>query len=263
MGRYIQVSAYGAAALTALLFFSACAEKKYSVNTTPAPAAAPVPAQSPASAPTPSAASAPPPVVVSTPSPTPVSPPPPPAPQRVRPVYRQTGVASWYGRDFQGRKTASGDAFDMYKLSAAHRTLPLGTVIRVTNLDNSKSITVRVNDRGPFVANRILELSYAAARALAFASKGTAHVSIEAQELPRSPSLYSVQAAVFTEEENANFLKDRLSQKYEHISIKPFETNRGIFYRVRVGSYGTEERAASVAAKLKLEGLEPFVVRKD
>ncbi len=260
MGRFIQVPACGLAVLTALLFFSACAEKKHSVDTTPAPAAAPVKAP----VPEPPVAS-PPPVVVSTPSPTPVPPPPlpRPAPQHVRPVYRQTGVASWYGRDFQGRKTASGNVFDMYKLSAAHRTLPLGTVIRVTNLDNSKSITVRVNDRGPFVANRILELSYAAARELAFVSQGTARVSIEAQELPRSPSLYSVQAAVFAEEENANLLKDRLSQKYEHILIQSFETNRGIFYRVRVGSYGNEERAASVAAKLKLEGLEPFVVRKD
>jgi rare lipoprotein A len=257
MGRFIPFSAYGLAALTALLFASACAEKEYSVHTAQAPAAA--------QAPTPPAASAPPPEVVSLPSSTPVPQPPLPKPvsQRVRPVYRETGVASWYGRDFQGRKTASGDVFDMYQLSAAHRTLPLGTVIRVTNLDNSKSITVRVNDRGPFVANRILELSYAAARELGFVRQGTAHVSIEAQELPHSPSLYSIQAAVFTEEENANLLKDRLSQKYEHISVQRFETSKGTFYRVRVGSYGTEERAEAVAAKLKLEGLEPFVVRKD
>jgi rare lipoprotein A len=172
-------------------------------------------------------------------------------------------VAAWYGRDFQGRKTANGDVFDMYMLSAAHRTLPLGTSIRVTNLDNSKTITVRVTDRGPFVANRVLAVSYAAARELGFADQGTALVVIEAQELPRSPSLYTVQAAVFSEEENANLLKDRLSHKYEHISIQPFETNGGIFYRVRIGSYTSEERAAAVAAKLKLEGLEPFVVRKD
>ncbi len=178
-------------------------------------------------------------------------------------IYRETGIASWYGKDFRGKRTASGEIFDMNGMSAAHRTLPLGTVIRVTNLDNFKSVKVKVNDRGPFSGNRILELSYGAARELAFAAQGTAHVKIETVEQPQEPGLYTVQAAVFVEEENALLLKDRLSKKFEVISIVPFETNLGKFYRVRVGTYNTEEKAELVAGKLKLEGLEPFVLRKD
>jgi rare lipoprotein A len=239
MRRLFPIPAFGLTALAALLLVSACAGTEYIEAPAPAP------------------------VVASTPPPVLVSPPPPPTPAPPAPVYEQTGVASWYGSDFQGRKTASGEVFDMYGLSAAHRTLPLGTVIHVTNLENSKSVVVTVNDRGPFVANRVLELSYGAARELGFVAQGTARVSIEATELPRSTSPFTVQAAVFSEEENANLLKDRLSFKYEHISIQPFVSNEGTFYRVRVGSYATEERAATVAAKLKLDGLEPFVVRKD
>jgi rare lipoprotein A len=179
------------------------------------------------------------------------------------PVYRETGVASWYGKDFQGRKTASGEVFDMYGMSAAHRTLPLGTVIRVTNLENYKSLTVRVNDRGPFVKNRFLELSYGAAKELGFVAQGTATVKIETLEPVNGNSPYTVQAAVFAEEESAKMLKDRLSKKFEQIFIAPFESNLGKLYRVRVGSYSTEEKAELVAGKLKLEGLEPVVFRKD
>jgi len=179
------------------------------------------------------------------------------------PVYRETGVASWYGKDFQGRKTASGEIFDMYGMSAAHRTLPLGTVIRVTNLENYKSLKVKVNDRGPFVKNRFLELSYGAAKELGFLAQGTAPVKIEILEPVSGSALYTVQAAVFAEEEAAKMLKDRLSKKFEQISIVPFESKLGKFYRVRVGSYSTEEKAELVAGKLKLEGLEPIVFRKD
>jgi len=177
--------------------------------------------------------------------------------------YQETGIASWYGREFQGRKTASGEIFDMNALSAAHRTLPLGTVIRVTNLENLKSIKLTVNDRGPFSGNRVLDLSYGAARELGFIAQGTARVRIEALEQPNGNATYTVQAAVFTEAESAQLLKDRLSRKYEVITITPFETNLGRLYRVRVGSYGTLEKAELVAGKLKLEGLEPYVVRKD
>jgi rare lipoprotein A len=185
----------------------------------------------------------------------------PPAP--VQAVYQETGIASWYGRDFHGRKTASGEIFDMYGLSAAHRILPLGAIIRVTNLDNFKRIPLKLNDRGPFAGNRVLEVSYAAARELGFAQQGTARVKIETFEQPRGKSLYTVVAAVFAEEESALLLKDRLSRKFEVIVIAPFDSNAGRLYRVRVGSYHTEEKAELIAGKLKLEGLEPFVMRKD
>ena len=98
--------------------------------------------------------------------------PPPPAPAEV-------GVASWYGRDFDGRRTASGDVFDRQTFSAAHRTLPLGTRARVTNLANGRSVIVRINDRGPFVRGRTLDVSYAAARALGMLDRGTARVRVE------------------------------------------------------------------------------------
>lgn len=178
-------------------------------------------------------------------------------------AYRETGIASWYGKEFNGRKTASGEIFDMHAPSAAHRTLPLGAVIRVTNLDNFKSIKIKVNDRGPFVGNRVLEVSYAAARELAFAAQGTAPVKIETLEPVAAPAAYTIQAAVFAEEESARLLKERLSKKFEFIAITPFESNLGKFYRVRVGSYNSEEKAEQAAGKLKLEGLEPYVVRKD
>jgi rare lipoprotein A len=188
---------------------------------------------------------------------------PPALPASAKRIYRETGTASWYGRESHGRTTASGEVFDMEGLSAAHRTLPLGTVIRVTNLDNYKSVTVKVNDRGPFVKNRIIELSYGAARELDFIAQGTALVKIETPEPVNGGASYTVQAAVFTEEESARTLKDRLTKKFEQVSIVPFETSLGKLYRVRVGSYGTEERAELVASKLKMEGLEPFILRKE
>jgi len=184
--------------------------------------------------------------------------------QGYREVYRETGTASWYGKEFHGRKTASGEIFDMYGISAAHRTLPLGTTIRVTNLDNYKSIKVRVNDRGPFERNRVLELSYGAAKELGFVAQGTARVKIEALEPIEDPGgQYTVQAAVFAAADNARMLKDRLSKRFEVISIVPFESNVGKFFRVQVGAYASEEKAELIAGKLVMEGLEPIVMRKD
>jgi len=178
-------------------------------------------------------------------------------------IYRETGTASWYGGDLHGRPTASGEIFDMNGVSASHRTLPLGTVIRVTNLDNYKTIDVRISDRGPFVRSRILELSYGAARALDFVRAGTAMVKIETNEPVRGDGVFTVQAAAFVEEEHAKTLKRRLQTKYETVYILSRETNFGKFYRVRVGMYPSEEKAERIAAKLALDGLEPVVVRKD
>jgi len=178
-------------------------------------------------------------------------------------VYRETGMAAWYGKELHGKKTASGELFDMNALTAAHRTLPLGTTIRVTNLDNFKSIKVKITDRGPYIRSRVLDLSLGAARELGFAAQGTARVRIETLEPVRDSAFYTVQAATFVEEENARLLKERLSKKFEIVSIVQFETNLARFYRVQVGSYASEERADKVAGKLTLEGLEPIVVRRD
>jgi rare lipoprotein A len=207
--------------------------------------------------PTPVAAIAPSPVPVSVPAPVKL-----PVPVQ-EPNYRETGIAAWYGKELHGKLTANGDVFDMYGLSAAHRTLPLGTLVRVTNLDNFKSITVRINDRGPFLKGRFLDLSYGAAKELGFVSQGTARVRIETVEEVHGPAQYTVQAAVFTEEENARMLKERLNTRFGVVSIVPFETNIARVYRVQVGNYTSEDRAEQAARKLTLEGLEPVVVRKD
>ena len=193
----------------------------------------------------------------------------PPAPAAASPaqplgqIYRETGTASWYGADLHGRPTTSGETFNMNGVAAAHRTLPLGTVIRVTNLDNYKSLDVTVSDRGPALRSRVLDLSYGAARALDFVREGTARVKLETLAPVRSDGVYTVQAAVFVEEEHAKTLKGRLQTKYETVFIVPGETNLGRFYRVRVGMYPSEEKAERVAAKLALDGLEPVVMRKD
>jgi len=95
--------------------------------------------------------------------------------------YKQTwtGVASWYGEDFHGKLTANGETYDMHDLTAAHKTLPLGTVLRVTNLDNGKSVKVRINDRGPYIEGRMIDLSFAAAKKLGFSHLGTARVKLQ------------------------------------------------------------------------------------
>jgi rare lipoprotein A len=98
--------------------------------------------------------------------------------------FKQTGIASWYGHQFNGHKTANGDRFDMNAMTAAHRTLPLSCFIRVTNKDNGKSVIVKVNDRGPYAGNRILDLSYAAAEKLGIANKGMGNVTIERVPTP-------------------------------------------------------------------------------
>lgn len=190
-----------------------------------------------------------------------VAPLPAPAPAQEK-LIRETGIAGWYGKEYHGRPTAAGVIFDMNDLTAAHRTFPLGTLIRVTNLDNSKSIDVTVTHRGPSSGNRLIDLSYGAARGLGFLEQGTAHVSIEAAE-EAAAAAYTVLAAAYLEEENARMLKERLSKKFEVIVIVPVETNFARFYRVQVGSYASMERAQQVAEKLVREGLEPVVMKKD
>src|SRR5690606_36426170 len=100
-------------------------------------------------------------------------------PMRTRAPYRETGIASWYGRRFHGKPTASGEPYDMYAMTASHRTLPLPSYVRVTNLSNRRSVIVRVNDRGPFMKNRLIDLSWTAAKKLGFIEDGHARVLVE------------------------------------------------------------------------------------
>jgi len=117
--------------------------------------------------------------------------------------YDQTGVASWYGTDFHGKRTANGEHYDMHTLSAAHKTLPLPTLVRVTNLDNGRAVIVRVNDRGPFVKERLIDLSYAAARELGYDRQGTAHVRVQTLESPPvdKPQALAAGAAIRAQEQ--------------------------------------------------------------
>jgi rare lipoprotein A len=110
-------------------------------------------------------------------------------PETERKSFKQRGVASWYGKQFHGRKTSIGERYDMYAISAAHPTLPLPSFVRVTNLENQRSIVVRVNDRGPFLRGRVIDLSYAAAAKLGFAHKGSANVEVESVIAPAATGL--------------------------------------------------------------------------
>ncbi len=145
--------------------------------------------------------------------------------------YRATGLASWYGRKFHGRKTSSGEPFDMFKLTAAHRSLPIPAYVKVTNLNNGRTAIVRVNDRGPFHADRILDVSYAAAVKLGFAEQGTAQVRIEAIE--QAPDFY-LQAGAFRQLDAADALKDALG-KLTGVPAYVVQVSQDSLFRVRLG----------------------------
>jgi rare lipoprotein A len=179
--------------------------------------------------------------------------------------YVEEGVASWYGIPFDGRRTSSGEIYHMRAFTAAHRTLPLGTVVRVTNLVNRKQIEVRINDRGPFVANRIIDLSRAAAEAIDMVGTGTAQVRLEVLSgaTPQA-GLFGVQVGAFQVQQNAERLKEQLEARYSPVSIVPPASPNGQFYRVRVGRLTSELAARHLADQLQsVERLVTFVVRLD
>jgi rare lipoprotein A len=210
------------------------------------------------SAPAPSA----PPSTTSKPAP---STPPAARPQPVAGEYVEEGVASWYGEPFNGRRTSNGETYDMYGFTAAHRTLPFGAVVRVTNLRNGKQTEVRINDRGPFVANRIIDLSLSAARAIDLVGPGTSEVRLEMTSGP-NPSIgyFGVQVGAFLVQDNANNLKARLGANFAPVSVVPYDSPNGLYYRVRVGRLPTEAAARQLANQLRDSGqINTFVVRLD
>lgn len=161
--------------------------------------------------------------------------------------YRERGVASWYGTKFHGRLTSNGEVYDLYKMTAAHKTLPIPVYVRVTNLDNGRTVVVRVNDRGPFHGDRLIDLSYAAAVKLGYAEKGTARVEIELIEpdnkaakvggpLTTSPR-YFLQVGAFQAQHAALQLQTKLSAQHElpvHVSLSEGSPS---YHRVRVGPF--------------------------
>ena len=187
----------------------------------------------------------------------------PPAPAPVG--YSEEGNASWYGLPFNGRHASNGEIYDMNKLTAAHRTLPFETVVRVTNLNNGKTTTVRITDRGPFVDNRIIVLSQAAAREIESISPGVVPVRLEVLgNIDVRTGFFTVQVGAFRERANAERLRQRLSASYSPIFIQQIEAAQNSFYRVRVGKISGEEAAQQYADQLRSkEGFTPFVVRLD
>jgi rare lipoprotein A len=190
---------------------------------------------------------------------------------RTYPKGSQTGIASWYGKDFHGRPTASGEIYNMYAMTAAHRTLPLGTFLLVTNLENGNSVKVTVNDRGPFVKGRIIDLSYSAFKRLDRPEKGTTRVMLEVlgrdtkyvryikfEKGGKGP--YVVQLGSFANRRNAGRLKDALSWKYRDVYITRVNIYGKDFYRVRVGKFKKREKAHKLAGKLAEEGYEVVVM---
>ncbi|TCK06709.1 rare lipoprotein A [Phorcysia thermohydrogeniphila] len=182
--------------------------------------------------------------------------------------YVEVGIASWYGPGFHGKRTASGEFYNMYKLTAAHKTLPLGTYVRVINLENGKSVVVKINDRGPFVPGRIIDLSYAAAKRIGMLSKGTARVKIIAlgrrvdhryrQENYEKGRFY-VQVGAFKNKLNAYRFKHKLLRKY---GIKAKVVKLEGYYRVLAGPIFTYSAAEAYRKKLKRLGLRgSFIIR--
>lgn len=181
--------------------------------------------------------------------------------------FRQQGIASWYGPDFHGKRTSSGEVYDMHAMTAAHKTLPLGTLVRVRHLKNDRTIEVRINDRGPFVGDRIIDLSYEAARRLDVARPGTAPVEVVAVgAVPGSPvDLYSgnftFQVGSFASRVNAEKLGEELNPRYGNAHIVEFEHGGRVFYRLRVGKAGSLDEAIAYESRLKESGFkDAFVV---
>ena len=179
--------------------------------------------------------------------------------------YVERGYASWYGPGFHGNRTASGEVYDRHQLTAAHRTLPMGTIVQVRSLTNGRLVTVRINDRGPFVNGRIIDLSWAAAQVLAMAGPGTDQVELRVvgyQGRPRGWGYLRVQVASFIEQANAQELAQQLKRTYPDVRIVTVELSSGRRYRVQVGQFTSERQAEQLAGRLASQfDVEPFVLR--
>lgn len=175
----------------------------------------------------------------------------------------ETGLASWYGVPYHGRRTSSGEVYDMYQLSAAHREIPLGSWVEVTNLTNGRSLTVRINDRGPFVEGRIIDLSYASASLLGVTGPGVVPVRVRLSQPPPGgpgPVRYSVQVASFTAESSARALKAELVPKVASVHIVKALVGGETYYRVRVGSFASHTEAQGTAERLAALGYRVLIM---
>ncbi len=190
--------------------------------------------------------------------------------------YVEVGYASWYGPKFHGRPTASGEPYNMYAFTAAHKLLPLGTYVLVTNLENGRQVVVRINDRGPFVKDRIIDLSYAAAKALGMVQKGVARVRLVALAEGHKEKGHLVfrgakgirkgqfflQVGSFVRYENAVRLRERLAHLYKVVLIEPFVRGGQTFYRVQIFLATDLGKARLLARRLERKFPQAFLVAK-
>jgi rare lipoprotein A len=184
-------------------------------------------------------------------------------------------VASWYGPDFHGRPTSSGEIFNMYSMTCAHKEYPFGTRLKVTNVANSKTAECTVNDRGPFVAGRDIDLSYAVAKEIGIIGPGTGRVFLEVDGRDASyvrkvkvqssgkTGPFAIQVGSFTESINAVRLKVALRLKYGNAYIQEAELDGNTYYRVRIGNFDTLGNAVSTAEQLGQEGYPTVVLKAD
>lgn len=185
------------------------------------------------------------------------------------PEGAQKGVASWYGSEFHGRPTASGEIYNMYDYTCAHREYPFGTKLKVINLKNNKDVVCTVNDRGPFVQGRDIDLSYASAKKIDLIATGTAEVLMEpvgrdysyvryVNYSPISGAL-TIQVGAFKEIDNALRLKQSLSLKYQNVYINKAVVKGETFYRVRVGKFNSYDEAYNLAKSMGQEGYRVII----
>lgn len=183
--------------------------------------------------------------------------------------FVQVGEASWYGKKFHGLKTADGEVYNMYGKSAAHKVLPFGTIVKVENLSNHKSTIVRINDRGPFVKGRIIDLSYAAAKEINLIGPGTAKVKITVLEKNKhkkpmiNKGVFTVQVGAFSKKKNALRLAKRLKVIFDYVKVSEFsDENNNRLFRLHVTKSYTLNNASVMEKKLEKMGFtEAFIVR--
>jgi len=176
----------------------------------------------------------------------------------------QTGIASWYGEPYHGRRAANGEIYDMEQLTAAHRTLPFETWVRVQNLANSKTVDVRITDRGPFVDGRIIDLSRAAARQIEMIGPGTARVRIQVIAAPAAVGgeFFAVQVGAFRERSNARRLQREMEREYGTTRVLERDGDP-VLWRVVVGDMLTAPEAAALRERIRVQHRQAFVVRLD
>jgi len=180
-----------------------------------------------------------------------------------RQPFRQRGLASWYGKRFHGQRTASGEPYDMYAMTAAHPTLPIPSYARVTHVGSGRSVVVRVNDRGPFHPGRIIDLSYVAAYKLGYIQSGHAQVEVEVVlpgEGGQAGGVY-LQVGAFSSRENAEGLRARIARELAWLQDRVEVLLAGNLWRLHVGPYGSREDARSIAEQIEAQlDVKPLVL---